>query len=75
MMKPWSVHTLNIGETMQGETLACIMTIEHVDRTIDPYLAGVQRDGKIVYTGLHSSVSSARLKCERVADASTGREE
>jgi len=70
-MKSWSVHALNKGETMGREWRGCAMTIEHVDRTIDPYLAGVIKDGKIIYSGLHSSVSSARLKCERIVDVAT----
>ncbi|SER27848.1 hypothetical protein SAMN05216548_11474 [Faunimonas pinastri] len=44
------------------------LAVNHVDRTIDPYLASVIRNGIIIYTGLHPTLSSARRACEAKAN-------
>ena len=40
------------------------LSVEHVDRTIDPYFAMVIRHGVIIYTGLHATLADARNKCK-----------
>lgn len=61
----WKSPTLNLGQSMildDGETF---MTIDHINRKIDPYLAGVVHKNIIVYSGLHKTLGDARATCER----------
>jgi hypothetical protein len=63
----WKTPRLNKGQfiaCLQGNTA---MSVQHVDRTIDPYLAGVIVDGRIVYSGLHATLADARSTCTRKA--------
>ena len=66
-MKPWNTPTLNKGETILETIGDCHLSIDHVDRTLDPYLAGVIWHDVIVYTGLHATLADARQKCEAKA--------
>ena len=63
----WKSPTLNKGKFMMRDSSGVTLTVEHVDRTIDPYLAGVWNHGKLVYSGLHASLADARSTCERKA--------
>ena len=63
----WKSPTLNKGQGMRREDGDIVLMVDHADRTIDPYLAGVIHKGVIVYTGLHASLSDARSTCERKA--------
>lgn len=64
----WNTHTLNKGQSITERSGDCTMSVDHVDRTIDPYLAGVVLDDTIIYTGLHATLSDARRKCQQMAD-------
>jgi hypothetical protein len=64
----WNTPTLSKGQSITERCGDCTMSIEHVDRTIDPYLAGVVLDDIIIYTGLHPTLSSARQKCQEMVD-------
>lgn len=61
----WKSPRINKGESISIVRGKTFMTIDHVDRTIDPYLAAIIHRGKIVYTGLHATVADARQECER----------
>ncbi|MBA8881634.1 hypothetical protein [Phyllobacterium myrsinacearum] len=63
----WKSPTLNKGKSMFRQSGDITMTVDHVDRVIDPYLAGVMHKGRIVYSGLHASLSEARAECEQKA--------
>ena len=63
----WKSPTLNKGAFMVSERGEFTLTISHVDRTTDPYLAGVLKGTVIVYSGLHSTLSDARKTCEEKA--------
>lgn len=65
----WNSPTLNKGKWMGRNEDDFLLTVKHADRTVDPYLAGVSKAGKIIYTGLHQSLSSARRACEDVYEA------
>lgn len=42
-----------------------MLSVAHVDRRTDPYLAGVVVRGVFIYTGLHPTLSDARRTCEQ----------
>ena len=64
----WSANRMSKGQFMTKETTHGSMTIEKVDRVIDPYLASVIVDGIVSYTGLHPTLSDARRTCEENAN-------
>lgn len=64
----WRAPTLNKGKLISHvDENGTAMTVERVDRRIDPYLAGVYSKGRIVYTGLHATLADARQTCHRKA--------
>lgn len=65
----WDSKILNKGKFMSRQIGGdIIVSVEHPDRRIDPYLAGVIDNNIIVYTGLHPTLSSAKRKCLEVAN-------
>lgn len=67
MEKAWKTSHLAKGEAISTEIDGVCLTVSHVDRTVDPYLAGVMRRGEITYSGLHRTLADARQTCERKA--------
>ena len=65
--KLWNTATLNIGESISKVFEGGSMAVDHLDRTIDPYAATVVVGSKIIYTGLHGSLSDARKTCELIS--------
>lgn len=63
----WKSPSLNKFKGMRREAGNIVMTVDHVDRTIDPYLVGVIHNGVVVYSGLHATLADARSTCERKA--------
>lgn len=63
--KPWNTPSLNIGESIAKEFDGGSMAVDHIDRRNDPYAAAVVLHGRVVYTGLHASLSDARQTCEQ----------
>jgi hypothetical protein len=59
----WKAANLNKGQSMSHEDGDVVLTVKHVDRVVDPYLAGVIVGGRVVYSGLHATLSGARLTC------------
>lgn len=59
----WKATHLNKGQSMSLELNGCQLSVAHVDRTLDPFLAGVIRNGIIIYSGLHPTLSDARQTC------------
>lgn len=60
----WKSPRLSKHQMISTSMHNCFLSIEHVDRTIDPYLAQVIRNNVIVYTGLHATLADARQTCE-----------
>ena len=60
----WRTPRLSKGQSITETIVDCTMTIDHIDRTVDPYLAGVIYDDIIIYTGLHATLADARRTCE-----------
>jgi hypothetical protein len=64
----WKSPTLNKGQFMFKEVDGYVLQVEHVDRTIAPYLAMAISPGSvIIYSGLHPTLASARERCEQAA--------
>lgn len=64
----WRSSTLNKGCYMSHDVEEGNLTVSRLDRTIDPYLAGVVMNGVIVYTGLHATLADARKTCVEKAN-------
>lgn len=60
----WKSPRLNKGQHMVKEIDVGAMSVHHIDRTIDPYLAAVVFRGVVVYTGLHATLADARKTVE-----------
>ena len=65
-MVDWKSPTLNKGQGMGFGNGDAWMSVDHVDRTVDPYLAGVQHRGRYVYSGLHATLADARNACKDI---------
>ena len=63
--KSWNTPWLNKGEAIRTTIRSYTLTISHVDRTIDPYLAGVIKNGVIVASGLCPTLPDARRFCAK----------
>ena len=63
--KKWNTPYLAIGDEACAVSGAVECRIARLDRSIDPYIAAVIVDGRIVKTGLFSTMSSARGFCEQ----------
>ena len=62
--KPWSSNSVKKGDHIALEpSVGVQLSVEHMDRTIDPYLAWVIILNKVSYTGLHPTLADARRKC------------
>jgi hypothetical protein len=62
-MVDWKSPTLKKGQGMTLNNGVAIMSVDHVDRTIDPYLAGVMQRDRYVFSGLYSTLAEARKAC------------
>lgn len=64
----WKATRLKKGDYMfleaSVEFPTLSMSVLHMDRTIDPYLASVVQNGIVIYTGLHVTLADARNKCK-----------
>jgi hypothetical protein len=62
----WKSPTLVKGQFMFKNLGGYTLQVEHLDRTIDPYLALVISPlSTVIYSGLHPTLASARERCER----------
>lgn len=68
----WRSPTLNKGWHMSTTHSGRMCTVEHVDRVVDPYLAGCwEMKGdttELIYTGLHPTLAEARQFAIRSAE-------
>jgi hypothetical protein len=61
----WKSETLKKGRYMIDQRGDITLQIDHPGRIIDPYMVGVFYQGRLVYSGLHPTLSDARRECER----------
>lgn len=57
---PWDASTLRMGQAMWISVQGVNFGITHVDRSGDPFLAGVVKDGVIQNTGLFPTLGQAK---------------
>jgi hypothetical protein len=63
--KPWNASHINIGEAVHQYLYGFDISVEHLDRRLDPFGATVIRDGVVLFTGLFPTLSAARQWCEQ----------
>lgn len=62
--KPWNTSHLKKRESIYRVLNGFDLSVSHEDRTLDPYLGVVLKDGRILITGLFPTLSRAREWCE-----------
>lgn len=63
--KSWNTPWLNKGEEITTSIKGYNLAISHIDRTIDPYLSFVLKNGTVIASGLCPTLSDARRFCAK----------
>lgn len=62
---PWKTPTLNKGQDINRIEGDFYLSVGHLDRTVDPYLALVMEGWTTKHTGLYPTLAAARQACEQ----------